>query len=59
MGVLTEGSIEKCNLDVKKTHSRFVARVSMQNIHINTITRCSWAVDPLLHFGATVQQVDY
>ena len=59
LGLLTEGSIEKCNQDVKQTNTRFVARVSMKNIHINTLTQRSWAVDPLLHFEATVKQVDY
>ena len=54
LGLLTEGSIEKCNQDVKQTNTRFV-----KNIHINTLTRRSWAVDPLLHFEATVKQVDY
>ena len=59
LGILTEGSIEKCNQDVKETNSRFVARVSRENIHVNTLTRRSWAVDPLLHHEATVKQVDY
>ena len=59
MGILTEGSIEKCNQDVKETNSRFVARASRENIHVNTLTRRSWAVDPLLHHEATVKQVDY
>ena len=59
LGILTEGSIEKCNQEVKETNSRFVARVSRENIHINTLTRRSWAVDPLLHHEATVKQVDY
>ena len=39
LGVLTEGSIEKCNQDVKLTNTRFVARTSMENIHRNTLTR--------------------
>ena len=33
LGVLTEGSIEKCNQDTKQTSANFVARVSMENIH--------------------------
>ena len=49
LGSPTEGSIEKCNQDVKQTTSRLVARVSMENIHRNALTRRSWAVDPLLH----------
>ena len=57
LGVLTEGSIEKCNQDVKVSHSRFVARTSMENIHRNTLTRRSWEADPLLHFEETVLQV--
>ena len=58
LGSLTEGSIEKCNQDVKQTTSKLVARVSMENIHRNALTRRSWAVDPLLHYEATVRQVD-
>ena len=59
LGTLTEGSIEKCNQDLKETTSKFVARVSMENIHRNALTRRSWAVDPVLHHEATVQQVIY
>ena len=57
VGVLTEGSIEKCNQDTKQTSANFVARVSMENIHRNALTRRSWAVDPVLHHEATVKQV--
>ena len=57
LGVLTEGSIEKCNQDTKRTSANFVARVSMENIHGNALTRRSWAVDPVLHHKATVNQV--
>ena len=57
LGVLTEGSIEKCNQDVKFTNTRFVARTSMENIHRNIITRMSWEADPLLHYEETVLQV--
>ena len=57
LGVLTEGSIEKCNQDVKLTNTRFVARTSMENIHRNTLTRRSWEADPLLHYEETVLQV--
>ena len=45
---VTEGSIEKCNQDVKFIHWRFVARTSMENIHRNTLTRLSWEADPVL-----------
>ena len=57
LGVLTEGSIEKSNQDSKQTSANFVARVSMENIHRNALTRRSWAVDPVLHHEATVNQV--
>ena len=59
LGKLTEGSIEKCNQDTKKSQSRFVARTSMENIHKNALTRRSWEVDPVLHYEATVNQVKY
>ena len=59
LGKLTEGSIEKCNQDTKKSQSRFVARTSMENIHKNALTRRSWEVDPVLHYEATVNQVNY
>ena len=57
LGVLTEGSIKKCNQDTKQTSANFVAQVSMENIHRNALTRRSWAVDPVLHHEATVNQV--
>ena len=57
LGVLTEGSIEKCNQDVKFIHRRFVARTSMENIHRNTLARLSWETDPVLHYEETVLQV--
>ena len=56
LGTLTEGSIEKANQDVKETSSKFVARVSMENIHKNALTRMSWEADPLLHYEETVGQ---
>ena len=59
LGTLTEGSIEKANQDVKQTRSRFVARVSMENIHKNALTRLSWEADPLLHYERTVGQVNF
>ena len=43
--------------DRKQTSANFVARVSMENIHRNPLTRRSWAVDPVLHYEATVNQV--
>ena len=57
LGILTEGSIEKANQDMKETCSKFVARLSMENIHKNALTRLSWEADPLLHFEMTVNQV--
>ena len=57
LGILTEGSIEKGNQDLKQTNSRFVARISMENIHRNTLHRLSWEVDPILHYESTVGQV--
>ena len=57
LGALTEGSIEKCNQDVKFTHRRFVAKTSMENIHSNILTRLSWEADPVLHYEETVRQV--
>ena len=59
MGILTEGSIEKTNQDVKQTNSKFVARNSMENIHKNTLSRLSWEVDPILHYEGTVSQVKF
>lgn len=57
LGMLTEGSIEKANQDMKKTSSNFVARVSMENIHKNALIRLSWQADPVLHYEKTVLQV--
>ena len=57
MGILTEGSIEKSNQDVKQTSSRFVARASLENIHKNCLKRLSWEADPMLHYERTVNQV--
>ena len=57
LGILTEGSIEKCNQDVKKINTNFVARTGIENIHRNILVRCSWESDPVLHYEATVQQV--
>ena len=37
MGILTEGSIEKGNQDVKQICSKLVARLSMENIHKNAL----------------------
>ena len=39
LGFLTEGSIEKCNQDVKQANSSFVARTSVENIHRNVLVR--------------------
>ena len=41
----------------KQTSANFVARVSMENIHRNALTCCSWAVDHVLHHEVTVNQV--
>ena len=57
LGILTEGSIEKCNQDVKEANSRFVARTSVENMHRNILVRRSWEADPVLHYESTVQQV--
>ena len=57
LGTLTEGSIEKCNQDIKLSNKRFVARINMKNIHRNTLTRLSWETSPLLHFETTFLQV--
>ena len=57
LGILTEGSIEKANQDVKQTNSRFVARISIENIHKNSLHRLSWEADPILHYEWTVGQV--
>ena len=54
---MTEGSIEKGNQDVKQTQSRFVARISMENIHRNSLHRLSWEADPILHYEWRAGQV--
>ena len=59
LGILTEGSIEVSNKDVKQTLSRFVARMSLENIHKNCLKRLSWEADPVLHYESTVNQVDF
>ena len=57
LGILTEGSIEKCNQDVKQANSSFVARTLVENIHRNVLVRRSWEADPVLHYEGTVMQV--
>ena len=57
LGILTEGSIEKCNQDVKQANHRYVARTSVENIHRNIMVRRNWEVDPVLHYEGTVLQV--
>ena len=57
LGVLTEGSIEVCNKDVKKANRCFVARVSSECIQRDIMVRRSWEADPLLHYEMTVRQV--
>ena len=57
LGILTEGSIEKCNQDVKHANCSFVARISVENIHRNILVRRSWEADPVLHYEGTVLQV--
>ena len=57
LGILTKGSIEKCNQDVKHANSSFVARISVENIHRNILVRRSWEADPVLHYEGTVLQV--
>ena len=59
LGILTEGSIEVSNKDVKQTLSRFVVRASLENIHKNCLKRLSWEADPVLHYESTVNQVDF
>ena len=59
LGILTEGSIEKGNQEVKDTTTRFVTRISMENIHKNALRRLSWVVDPILHYEQTVAQVKF
>ena len=50
LGVLTEGSIEVANKDVKAANKKFVSRVSAERIHRDILTRRSWECDPLLHY---------
>ena len=57
LGVLTEGSIQKLNQDVKQSNKSFVAMVSVENIHRNILVRRSWEADPVLHYETTVRQV--
>ena len=59
LSILTEGSIEKGNQEVKQTTTRFVTRISMENIHKNSLRRLSWVVDPILHYEQTVAQVKF
>ena len=58
LGILTEGSIEKLNQDVKQANANFVARISVENIHRNIVVRQSWEADPVLHYESTVRQVN-
>ena len=57
LGVLTEGSIEVCNKDVKQANRCFVARVSSECIQRDVMVRRNWESDPLLHYEMTVRQV--
>ena len=57
LGVLTEGSIEVANKDVKTANRKFVSRVSAERIHRDILTRRSWECDPLLHYEFTEHQV--
>ena len=57
LGILTEGSIEVANKDVKTANKKFVTRVSAQRVHSDILTRRSWECDPLLHFEITQHQV--
>ena len=56
LGVLTEGSIEVANKDVKAANKKFVSRVSAERIHRDILTRRSWECDPLLHYEMTRHQ---
>ena len=56
--VLTEGSIEVANKDVKATNNKYAARVSSaERVQRDILTRRSWECDPLLHFEITHNQV--
>ena len=57
LGVLTEGSIEVCNKDVKLANQSFVTRVSSERIQKDIVTRRNWEQDPILHYEMTVRQV--
>ena len=57
IGVLTEGSIEVLNKDVKQDNKCFVARISSERVQRDIMVRRNWEADPLLHFEATVRQV--
>ena len=57
LGVLTEGSIEVANKDVKAANNKYAARVSAERVHRDILTRRSWECDPLLHFEITHHQV--
>ena len=57
LGVLTEGSIEVANKDVKAANKKFVSRVSAERIHRDILTRRSWECDPLLHYEITQHQL--
>ena len=57
IGVLTEGSIEVLNKDVKKDNKCFVARISSERVQRDIMVRRNWEADPLLHYEATVRQV--
>ena len=56
LGVLTEGSIEVANKDVKAAKTKFVSKVSAQRNHRDILTRRSWECDPLLHYEMTRHQ---
>ena len=57
LGVLTEGSTQVANKDVKAGNKKFVTRVFAQRFHSDNLTRRSWECDPLLHFEITPHQV--
>ena len=57
LGVLTEGSIEVANKDVKAANKKYVSRVSAERIHQDILTRRSWECDPLLHYEMTRHQM--
>ena len=57
IGVLTEGTIEVCNKDVKRDNKSHMTRVSSERIQRDILVRRNWEADPLLHYEATVRQV--